>query len=200
MCTAHACDGFERIACSGFVGDTVPCGETKCEGTQFTPASVCDGKGACKKVAAQDCGKFACDKATGCKTTCADNADCAPGSHCSAATKRCIDTPECASAMETIAANGTKASCGAYRCDPSTGTCRPICTVSDDCAPGKACNEATKACEELASEGDPGCGCTTVGHASGAGAGPLLALLGVCVRRRKTRASMPSRDRCGHRT
>ncbi|MBM4354409.1 MAG: hypothetical protein FJ109_11540 [Deltaproteobacteria bacterium] len=78
--TSGECDGAGACA---FWAESTPCGEGLCKGATFTPASACNGKGACVSKPGQSCAPYLCNKdGKACMTSCASTADCAPGTWC----------------------------------------------------------------------------------------------------------------------
>jgi hypothetical protein len=75
------CDGALTVCV--LPGVATECKAARCASDTFTAASHCDGAGGCvDATTATACAPYACT-ATGCKTTCASQADCAAGLACS---------------------------------------------------------------------------------------------------------------------
>lgn len=95
------CDG--KGACRK-VGTSHVCTAAKCSGSVFTPASTCDGLGACAAVSSTECGVSPCSPTDGCQTTCSSDANCVGASYCDATTSTCkakkIDGETCSLAKE----------------------------------------------------------------------------------------------------
>ncbi|MGZ3422077.1 MAG: Kelch repeat-containing protein [Polyangiales bacterium] len=156
-----------------------------CTASTFTPASTCNGSGACATGTPQSCGNYGCD-VTGCKTGCAGDADCAVGFVCAA--KSCVPRPKGTCAADhasSNADNGTVTECAPYVCDDSTGTCKTGCGTSADCESGDLCDVTTKVCAPPpnADSGGGSGGCSLANRGS-AGGWLLLALLALRRRRR----------------
>ncbi len=77
---AGACDGTARDACA-FPGATTTCADAACASGVATAASTCDGQGSCRSGATTTCAPYACG-VTGCRSSCASDADCATGDVC----------------------------------------------------------------------------------------------------------------------
>ena len=141
MC-GGTCNGINAAACSY---PTVSCGSTCADGAQSS--DVCDGMGTCKKGTPMPCaGGYACDGTTKCKTSCAADGDCLAGYACSGS--KCSPTggAKCSDdGLSSVTSAGT-VSCGPYRCDASSGTCRHGCSSVSDCAAGNVCDETSLEC------------------------------------------------------
>ncbi|MGZ3448248.1 MAG: Kelch repeat-containing protein [Polyangiales bacterium] len=186
VCCDTACDGqcqaCDRSGAVGTCGPVVgaPHGTrmactpaSACTGGSFQPAAACDGSGACKAPAAMACGNYACAADSGCKSTCATEADCATGFACVGTS--CVPrSAKCDDGLNsTDTSTGKVTNCAPYKC-ASDGTCGHACGISDDCAPGNVCDPSTKTCTpSAAAPTDSGGGCT----ASRTGNGSTLALL-----------------------
>jgi len=123
------------------VGTDHQCTPSSCKAGIFTPASNCDGTGACKTVTPEDCAPFQCSDTEGCKKTCAVPGDCGSQSYCNTSTGVCsakqADGVKCSQALEcssTFCLDGVccHANCtGCYACaieltgQPS-GQCLPV--------------------------------------------------------------------------
>jgi hypothetical protein len=175
---AGTCKSQNRAQCT-YPASGNACGSPTCtNGTAETFA--CDGQGTCAAQSTKDCSPYVCD-ATECKTACTSNADCTQGYGCSADGK-CVPTgnSKCSKDLsEEQTPTGTKA-CDAFLCNPASGTCREVCSASDQCATGYVCNPTTKTCVKqgggASGQDQGGCGCRTAGRRQGGGA-PVLALL-----------------------
>jgi hypothetical protein len=89
-CGMGACPACNSCAVPGKqgtcapTGDGMACGAGLCDGNDaFHPPGVC-AAGSCSQAAKLDCTPYACDATapTGCKTTCASDADCAKRQKC----------------------------------------------------------------------------------------------------------------------
>jgi hypothetical protein len=116
--TNGLCDGAGN--CQVYPSTTV-CAASVCAVGIETPASRCDGKGACVTAAVQACSPYVCGAAGACKTVCASDADCLAPDVCTAGTcgllpngHTCTAGPSCGSGF---CAQGV---CCASAC---TGTC-----------------------------------------------------------------------------
>jgi len=198
-----ACDGVNRAAC-GYPGSDTPCGTPACT-AGVARGSQCNGKGAC--VAAEDkaCGAYACGDAR-CKTSCKVLADCAQGYTCTAEGS-CAPGSSCSEDLtRTIGVSGEQ-SCTPFLCDPGTGRCRVVCSMSSECATAYVCDPSSKTCIPAAQSAPPsedaGCGCRTAGSSTPGMAGLLglaLASLFAARRRRAGTRLKPRRARpapCG---
>ncbi len=188
---AGACDGVDRGACS-YPGSDISCGETSCEGG-IARASFCNAKGACVAADDKPCGAYGCGESK-CKTVCSSVEDCAPGYTCTEQ-GMCVPGSTCTEDLvRSIGVSGER-SCAPFLCDPASGSCRQLCSASNECVSGYVCDTAIKACvtasQNQVVEEDEGCGCRVPGAtpkgsalALAIGAG-LLALT-----RRKRRESL----------
>ena len=151
------CDGSG--ACRK-VATSHQCTPASCDGGSFTPASNCNGTGACTTVTPQGCGAFQCSVPDGCKTTCTTQADCGSQSYCNTSTGSCLPklatgaactpTTGCLSGycVDGVccesACSGTCQACSTAKTGASNGLCRPVSAGSDpdsECAvdTGNAC-------------------------------------------------------------
>jgi hypothetical protein len=74
------CDGAG--ACRLYPKDTL-CRPSTCIANQYTPPSICDGKGGCINLPQFDCNPFKCKNATGCfEPPCADSTQCSGTNMC----------------------------------------------------------------------------------------------------------------------
>ncbi len=184
-----ACDGASRSKCE-YAPATKACGSTCADGKETR--STCDGLGACVDGAPRSCGAYACESGA-CLTSCSSDASCATGYRCDGAS--CVPAASAACSddgTQSVGVDGKITPCGAYRCDQASGTCRQLCTASEECAAGNVCNAATKSCEPVAAAaGDDGGGCSVrgPGAAPGGVAAAALALVAVALRRRRVRAA-----------
>ncbi len=213
VCTGTAgecggtCEGGKRDGC-GYPDATKLCGNTRCEGQIFKP-ETCDGLGACVPAATKDCGDYACDPAAKkCKVRCSVTADCASGRVCNDVAEQCAPiSHECKDDFTAIGADGAEVQCAPYKC--AAGVCRDVCSTTQDCVSGFACD--TGRCRLAPTDGgtDPqadsgtgapaatqivtekGCGCKTPGGSSGSNkAFAMIALaLGAARLRRRVSAS-----------
>ena len=140
-CSTATCAGSDlsRDRCAGFVGSSVTCRTSSCDGNQSVSSAVCDGKGGCPAPSPVNCGAFACDSATGqCKSKCASDADCTAGGNCDGNGK-CTSGSTCDGDGHTVVDSaGHKSSCAPYAC--SGGRCKTTCGSVDDCAAPSACD------------------------------------------------------------
>lgn len=122
------CDG--KGACRK-VGEGQKCGADSCntEGTAFTPAPKCDGKGTCVPGTAQACAPYDC-AVTGCKKTCSTQEQCdTKTSYCDTTAGLCV----------TKKTNGTAAVKGhEYECTSGL--------IADGVCCDKACTDVCTAC------------------------------------------------------
>lgn len=165
-CKARRCDGAtDATRCVGHVrGAETACRAATCADASFTPASFCDGAGACKAAEPTSCVPYACSDA-GCRTSCAQGDDCAGGYQC--VEGRCVTGARCVEqGAASRGVDGAVTPCAPFRCG-GDGKCASACATSADCAAGHACNTATARCEPTApagsSEDSGGC---HVGRAS----------------------------------
>jgi hypothetical protein len=139
-----ACDGSgacRKVATSHL------CAAATCVGSTFTPASFCDGKGACTTVIQQSCGAFECSVTEGCRTTCTIQADCGSQSYCNTATGSCLPKVAsggaCTQALACVSGScvdgvccentctGACKACSAAKTGASDGLCRPVKVGTD---------------------------------------------------------------------
>jgi hypothetical protein len=142
--------------CNEYGGCWLPDYGTSVAGTicvlQLKYGKVCNGLGSAIPDAnsfgdgggGEDCGAFLCvndaQKGASCPKTCTEDAECVTGAHCSPTDHTCKGFAECSSAGDStqILADGSTASCGAYRCN--AGACLQVCTSVDDCAASYVCD------------------------------------------------------------
>jgi len=186
---AGTCDGTTVIACS-YPGSTTACGASCDAGTETK--KVCDAKGACVDGSSSKCLPYACADTTKCGTTCTGDTQCAAGFKCAGGLCAPPASNTCSNDLaSTVDASGAATSCGAYRCEKEVGTCRKICTASEECAAGFVCNASTKACDPAAApvEDDGGCSMhhgRTTGTTTSVLASAIA--LGLLARRRRSAA------------
>jgi|GEM_PF-2338708 len=153
------CDG--NGACRK-VGANHVCADGSCssDGKTFTPATTCDGKGACTVAVPKSCGQFQC-AVTGCLVTCdpaATTSPCDKGSYCDTTAKVCTaqkpdgqpatQASECASGIlaDGVCCHDPCTGCNACtatlngQAASTTGQCLPVKTGGDD--PHKTCTAA----------------------------------------------------------
>jgi hypothetical protein len=75
------CDGSNTKACT-FPSSAVSCGASTCQNNRNTPASTCNGAGACVASTAVDCTPYQCVTNVGCLSRCAQDPDCVGGAFC----------------------------------------------------------------------------------------------------------------------
>ncbi len=100
----------------------------------------CVGANGCTTQQAYPCFPYGCDP-TGhtCGETCSVDSQCAAGAACNASSGSCVPRgPTCADSFVILEANGSKYSCGPYKC--VAGHCQQQCVEAGDCAPGYSCN------------------------------------------------------------
>ncbi len=127
------CDGTG--SCDLYPGGTA-CAAGSCSDGVLTPASVCNGIGACVTGPKMSCSPFACNPATGnCFNACASNTQCEDGIPCTSGscsnnvTMPCSVNDECASGFCAngvccdSACDGACESCNQPR---TTGQCTPL--------------------------------------------------------------------------
>lgn len=132
--TTGTCDGAR--GCSSFEANTV-CKAASCVGTTFNATAKCDGAGTCAQ-GTMACGVYACTT-TGCKTSCAGDADCVGETICKGT--------QCVAKAANGSGCGRGAECGSGFC--ADGVC---CNASCDGA-CKSCGTGT--CRDIQGE-DPG--------------------------------------------
>lgn len=192
LCGVRACSGDESTdECVGYAnGTSTVCAPAACDGSDFTPAAVCNGAGACRTPDVTSCLPYRCE-ATGCLLECDDNSACADGYHC--ADGECAaSTATCSPDRRTsIPVEGTPVACEPYRCT-TDGTCATSCQTSSDCDSGYACDTSTspgqcKAVKAAGADEEGGCGCSVPGRSTSHSASLwLLALAaGASVARRR---------------
>jgi hypothetical protein len=133
-CQAGACQKYAKgTACAG---STCPAATTT-----FTPASTCDGSGACVTPAASSCFPFKCG-ASVCKGACAADADCASPAVCISGScglkglgKTCADNTECLSkfcAQGVCCNSSCNGSCESCGLAGSMGACTNVANGATD--------------------------------------------------------------------
>jgi hypothetical protein len=144
-CAARRCDGVaDPSRCVAFVnGPELECEPSHCKGTSFVQAGHCDGAGACAIPTASSCLPFTCE-ASGCLHGCTESAQCGPGFRCVSGGCLAIGDVCSLDLSRVERKDGSVVPCGAYVC--RAGACLDSCTSSDDCAPGKSCDTASKGC------------------------------------------------------
>ena len=89
--TSGECDGLG--ACAHWPEGTL-CGNDACKGVTFTPASSCNGSGACLSKPGQSCSPYQCNAdGNACRTSCTASSDCANGYWC--LDQQCKQLPPC---------------------------------------------------------------------------------------------------------
>jgi hypothetical protein len=126
----------EAGACQRYPQGT-PCGAASCPsgGTTLTPASTCDGAGACVTPPASSCYPFKCGTAA-CKSTCAADGDCAPPNVCVNGScglrppgASCAEPTDCQSgfcAQGVCCTTACNTSCVSCAQAGSLGMCKPV--------------------------------------------------------------------------
>jgi hypothetical protein len=143
-------------ACQKYAKGTA-CKDSTCPGTttMFTPASTCDGNGACVTPTSSSCFPYRCGAAV-CKGTCAADGDCASPAVCIQGScglkglgKTCADNTECLSKFCAqgyccnSSCNGSCQSCGLAG---SLGTCTNVPNGAAD--PQSTCqNKGQASCD-----------------------------------------------------
>lgn len=155
------CDGTQRFAC-GFPGTATQCGTAACNGTQATPAGVCNGSGACAQAAAVECAPGACTNGScdGDCSQCTGTQYCVagrcvekltPGSSCVAAgdcqSGYCVDgvccDGACGGQCEACNVTGSLGVCSAVPAGEGPRGARTAC-ASDGSACGGTCDGTTR--------------------------------------------------------
>jgi hypothetical protein len=164
-----ACEGTcigskDQGACS-FPTASIDCGSDCTSGT-FTERR-CDGAGTCVAKDPIGCGAYSCsDMAPAhCRQTCVQDADCSTGFVCTTDSK-CIPEPKPTCSADGATSTGPKGAvttCGAYGCDPVTGTCRETCGATSECASGFVCDLSSRLCKEQPPATAPSGGCAIAG-------------------------------------
>jgi MYXO-CTERM domain-containing protein len=135
---AGQCDGV-GTTCS-YPDKTTPCGQPSCAGGSET-VSACDGNGGCLG-GESPCGSYACGP-TGCKISCAVDADCAPGFSCEGVACIMVMGKSCDGQHSLVEGGKVVQDCSPYLCSGST--CPSACVSSADCVATFAC-DAEKKC------------------------------------------------------
>ena len=183
-CSASACDGVDRTACTKKAGPTVTCRKSSCEGDVESLPTACDGSGKCPAATTRPCLPYVCD-ADACKTKCTSAADCAKGYLCNPTTGACVVGDKCVGSVVTKV-DGTTEDCGAYRCE-SSGKCKNSCATTADCTAPRLCSDSV-CVDPVAPEVTDGGGCVMgpTGTRTGAVAVAIAGLLLGARRRRRT--------------
>lgn len=189
VCAALACDGLaDRTKCTAFKnGPTVACGAAKCENDSFIGPGACSGKGECTRPLPSRCTPYACAE-TGCRTSCTNDSECAATFFCDAGVCKPKDAVCSDDLLTSKPRLGGEVACAPYKCDAARGTCRSACDSSDQCAPGRTCDTASKTCvaPPAAPEDDGGCAVRRSSPSRGLAAA-FLALAWFARRRRRAR-------------
>jgi hypothetical protein len=154
---AGYCNGAQTDACF-YPPSTTSCAESCTNGT--ATRSTCDGKGKCVALAPTDCPTGgACDGDTCRIGACSEPRHCRSGFTCKDGTCVQAGTATCSNDLrESISTvDGSRVACAPYLCDPTRGTCRETCSVTDDCAAEAACDAARRVCTPRATEDEGGC-------------------------------------------
>ncbi|MBK7580869.1 MAG: hypothetical protein IPI67_11745 [Myxococcales bacterium] len=179
VCCDAACDGqceackeLGKVGtCSPISGDPAAKGKAACGAGEGPCGSTCNGADPKKCVYPGE------------ETKCSE-----VGTVCDGAGKCVLSGAQCsADGSESVATNGTKTSCGDYRCDPSSGECRSVCSVASDCQLGNICQGKKCVRKSNDAASDDG-GCSTSGSSAPCGGSVLgLAFLGgaLLLRRRR---------------
>jgi hypothetical protein len=128
------CDGSG--ACEKW-DTTTTCADPTCTTTGYVPAGHCNGRGACQPASESNCGGYACDAATGCRTTCSTATDCASGVQC--VVNQC----------------GGKKPAGAA-CDPAANDCGAGLFCVDGVCCGSTCTGGCRSCRGADTNGQDG--------------------------------------------
>jgi len=125
---------------------------------------LCDGTGSC--VAAEEvCDPYSCLDASGCNTSCTDDAGCAATHRCDDGV--CVVRAAGCDGTVLVGADGSTDDCSPYTCDPSGPACKESCESAADCAPGFVCSgDGSCVANPTAPESDDGCGCRLPGRGS----------------------------------
>jgi len=190
------CDGTNPASCK-YAPVTKPCGSTCASGEET--ASSCDGMGACVGKT-RACSPYACADDKICAATCSTALPCAAGYACSGG--ECVPANASACSADGSAStskDGIVTSCGAYLCNPSTGTCRQLCAGDTDCASGNVCG-TNRTCSNGAgaTADEASCACESApGHARSTRSFALAMFAGVAMfaanHRRTVRGGASSR-------
>ncbi len=188
-CKAKKCDGTVTTSCAAFTnGPATTCAPRKCVDGKEVPPGACDGAGGCRTPEPRTCGLYACSAETGCLDPCRNDADCVGGAACTggACLPKAAGSTKCSDdGGASIAADGARTDCNAYRCVASDGRCAPFCKDSSECATGFVCDGPSRACITAPPAADDG-GCATRSPGSGSGHALLgaLAIVLAALRRR----------------
>ncbi len=180
-CTDRACDGLERTACVGYVGDDVVCAPGSCESARRTLPATCDGEGRCGTAEQLSCAPFVCGEGDRCRETCNDDVDCSPGNRCDEGD--CVSGSACRDASTEVDAEGLVRDCSPYQC--RHGACLNECAATSDCLSGFVCRPDDWVCVSPPS-GD-GASCRVAFEKRSASWWWWLALAALGWRRRLTR-------------
>lgn len=165
------CDG--KGACRKVSASHV-CKAASCsaDGKTFTPATTCDGAGACTVATPQSCGSFDC-ATTGCLKVCTSQADCGAGNYCNTTTGTCAASKpngssatikdECTSGIVADGVCCDKECPGCAACtaelngqvSTTTGQCLPV--VANKTAPHGACTASSPCGQDGTCNGNGGC-------------------------------------------
>jgi hypothetical protein len=200
---AASCDGTNVDDCAYAKAGTL-CGEAACDGSSFSRATTCDGRGSCSTPDPRPCAPYLCD-AGGCRNECVTDRDCTAGNRCDSS-GRCI--PLCTRhsdcgrerrcGPEGICVEGCdETACNGYRCDAETALCRTGCTRSEtDCTGGYYCHPFRHECVEFVPFPNaelPGCA-TGPGPSRSALGLSAAAMLGLFWRARRRSRALTTRS------
>jgi MYXO-CTERM domain-containing protein len=162
VCCDRACDGTCESCTMPFAPGKcvpVPIGlDPKMQCSAIPCTRTCNGAGGC--VAAFAGAQCASSRCTGPSTGAGPAICTAEGAAC--ATDQSIPFD-----------------CGAYACAPPIGACYQMCTSTDQCAPGYACDPTSKSCLAAPASNDTG-GCSVRGAGNDdSSAGAIAAVLGL---------------------
>jgi len=127
------CNGSDRLSCGAVPGTSTICAAASCAGSSATPASFCNGLGACALASPSSCGAYLCGTTT-CKSACTTSADCATGYGCKDG--RCVTT----GALGTICTDNTQCKSGFCAASGPGGN---VCCSVATCPSGSVCGDAT---------------------------------------------------------
>lgn len=199
--------GADEDGVCGYASTTTVCAAATCSGaTEVQPESLCDGQGTCvaPDVAACEAGYLCKDDA--CSESCADADDCAAGYWCDesdacvelgASGDACSDGSQCSSGwcVDGVCCDGA---CEDGTCE--TGTCETgaggtggggsggsggAAGTAGSAGESGAAGTGPSSASATEDDDDGGCGCSTLGAPTTAGAWWLLALTGLLGLRRR---------------
>lgn len=179
------CDGKGKCA---RYGAGMPCSAPSCAQDVETPASACNGDGACVAVPSRACSPSRCDAlGVACIIACKSASDCADSAACVQGTCTIVLDDGASCTSDAVCKSGacingsccTVSHCAPYACSGSG--CSVTCDDDDECAPGARCDVPTRHCKADAACADDRTAVSVDGKKTSCA--PFLCSDGLCITR-----------------